>query len=109
MSAYDELVSFLEEGEAVEAIVFGEFGWGGGYGEPAPQPVPKDKQGIIMSLEEARPMMQSWSFRGGFGAPDCYAVYAWTSSRVIWVHEYDGATRLSSAPRSPTICKPEMS
>ncbi|HEX8106676.1 MAG TPA: hypothetical protein VF516_03060, partial [Kofleriaceae bacterium] len=82
--------------------------WEVGYSEPDPTPVPTDKRGIVLTLEEAAPMMESWAFYGGFGAPDCYAVRIWTNKRVIWVTQYDGATSLDSALRHPSPCVPDM-
>lgn len=118
MSAITELKEFLDEGETVEAIVFGAWGWGSGpgkdgvwekgYGEPEDVPVPFDKRGVLLTLEEAAPMMESWNFDGGFGAPNCYAVHIWTNKRVIWVTQYDGSTSLSSAPRNPVADLPGM-
>ncbi len=113
-SAYEELKDFLAKGEKVEAVVFGGWGWCGddiaepGYGEPSPQPVPPDKRGVVLTLSRARPYMQTWSFYGGFGAPNCYAVRIWTNRRVIWVTQYDGSTRLDSALRNPEPCIPDM-
>lgn len=107
MDAYKDLLDFLEEGENIECIVFGPWGWDG-YGEPDDAPVPKDAQGRMMTADEARPMMEGWSFNGGYGAPDCYAVYVWTDKRVIWVTQYDGATGLDSAPRNPSDTIPDM-
>ena len=111
MTAYTDLMEALEPGEVVESLVFGAWGWGDppdrdgafepGFGEPKPPPVPVALRGRPMSLAEAEPFMQTWTFRGGFGSPDCYAVYVWTNRRVLWVHEYDGATGLASAPRNP--------
>lgn len=111
MSAYSELVEILEDGEVVEAIVFGAWGrgdgpadggeWKAGYGEPTPPPVPFEKRGIRLTLEEAEPMMQSWEFYGGYGSPDCYATHIWTDRRFFWVTQYDGATGLDFAPRHP--------
>lgn len=106
-SAWDDVSNRLRDGEAVEAIVFGEWGWGG-YGEPSPPAVPKEKRGILLSPAVARPLMQSWSFCGGFGAPECYAAYIWTNHRVLWVTQYDGATGLNSAPRNPVAITPVM-
>src|SRR5690554_149073 len=107
MAAYDELLEFLNDGEQVEAIVFGPWGWGNapasdeawerGYGEPDDVPVPFDMRGKVLSLEDAAPFMQQWDFNGGFGAPACYATYIWTDRRVIWVTQYDGSTGLDSA------------
>jgi hypothetical protein len=35
---------------------------------------------------------------------DCHNGFVWTPTRVISVHEYDGATWLISVPRNPTNC-----
>lgn len=107
MNAWEELNAFLVTGETIEAIVFGQYGWNG-YGEPQPPAVPAEKQGVILTPAEAEPLMKSWKFYGGYGSPNCYAVYVWTSARVIWVTQYDGSTSLSSAPRNPTQCIPVM-
>jgi hypothetical protein len=103
-NAYAELIEFLEDGEIVEGIVFGEFGWGSHYAEPEPYPVPETYQGTLLSLEDAKDLMQGWQFDGGFGAAECYPVYVWTNKRVIFVTEYDGATGLNSLPRHPENC-----
>lgn len=113
-SAYEELLEFLRPDETVEAIVFGDFGWSGfapgelGYDEQDPPPVPFDKRRIVMTLEQAKPYMQSWEFEGGFGAPECYETYVWTNQRVIFVSEYDGSTGLNSVPRNPIECDPRF-
>jgi hypothetical protein len=116
MSAYTELVGSMQEGEAVQAIVFGVFGdaeppaegedWTLAPGEPSPPPVPLDQRGRLLTLTQAEPFMQSWSFYGGYGGPRCYAVYVWTNRRVIWVQQYAGETWLSDAPRDPVACVP---
>jgi len=114
VSAIEELREFLGEGEKVEALCFGEWGWGShitgqlGYGEPDPPPVPFDLRGKLLTLEQAEPIMESWSFDGGYGATKCYATYIWTDRRVIWVTQYDGSTCLSAAPRNPVATMPGM-
>jgi len=108
MNAMDDVKKILKEGEFIEAIVFGDWGWGG-HDEPEPYPVPKEKKGVILSEANATPMMDGWSFNGGFGAATCYATYIWTNQRTLWVTNYDGATYLSSAPRNPISTMPEMS
>jgi hypothetical protein len=118
MSAIEQLRKFLVDGESVEGIVFGVWGWGSapqdgdewepGYLEPDPPPVPFDLRGRVMTLDEAAPYMESWEFYGGFGAPDCYAVTIWTDRRVIWVTQYDGSTGLDAAWRNPTAGYPDM-
>lgn len=118
MSAETELLEYLGPDETVEAVVFGPWGWGSaprdggpwepGYSEPEPPAVPFDRRGVVLTWEEARPMMQSWNFYGGYGAPDAYATYIWTNQRVIWVTQYDGSTCLSDAPRIPSAIMPDM-
>lgn len=119
MNAWDDLQKYLNPAEKVESVIFGPWGWGRapykteqewelGFFEPDPPPIPFDKRGILMTAEQAAPLMQTWSFNGGYGSPECYAVYIWTSHRVIWVTQYDGATSLDSAPRNPIACMPDM-
>jgi hypothetical protein len=107
-NAYAELLEYLEDGETVENIVFGEFGWGSNFNEPQPYPVPETMQGTLMSLEDAKPLMDGWQFDGGYGAAECYPVYVWTNKRVIFVSEYDGSTHLNSLPRHPEACHPNF-
>jgi hypothetical protein len=116
--AWNDLDKKLEDGETIEAIVFGAWGWSSppdddkqwkpAYGEPSPPPVPFEKRGVILSAEEGRPLMKGWSFFGGYGSPEAYAIRVWTNRRVIWVTQYDGSTWLSSAPRNPTAHLPDM-
>lgn len=105
MNAYEELLEFLKDDEEVEGVVFGEFGLGDFDNLPI---IPKDVQGRVLSLEEAKRYMQDWKFSGGYGAPDCAATYIWTNKRVIWVTKYDGATWLSSIPRNPEPIMPKL-
>lgn len=117
-SAYQELIGILQDGEQVEGIVFGAWGWGGAprpgedwkleLDEPEDPPVPFAVRGSVLSLDEAKPYMRGWSFFGGYGAPDCYATYIWTDRRVIWVTQYDGSTQLDDAPRHPENTMPDM-
>lgn len=106
MNAYKDLIDYLEEGEVVDGIVFGEYGWGGHREDT--KFVPKDKQGVLLTLAQAEPMMDGWTYDGGYGAPECYATYVWTNKSVIWVTQYDGSTTLNSAPRHPVSCIPDM-
>lgn len=48
-------------------------------------------------------------FDDGFGAADCFPVYAWTKSRVYFIKEYDGATGLAWVPRNPVDISPSFS
>lgn len=107
MSAIEELKKMLNDGERIESIVFGDYGWSG-YNEPEPPAIPVDLRGKPMEIDEAAKYMKTWSFYGGYGAPECYAVYIWTTERVMWVTQYDGATGLNFAPRNPSDTMPEM-
>lgn len=111
-NAYEELMAYLEEGETVEGIVFGQWGWGSGtgklgYKEEEPF-IPFNLRSKVLTIQVAEPYMKAWSFYGGYGAPMCYATNIWTNKRVIWVTEYDGSTCLNSATRNPTDYEPDM-
>lgn len=120
MSAFQELQEFLNENEIVESIVFGAFGWGeepqsdndkwefGFHEKVLEQPIPFELRGKLLTLEEAKPHMQCWSFYGGYGSPNCYKTIIWTNERVISISEYDGSTCLVGIPRNPQECFPEM-
>lgn len=118
-NAKEEITNLLLEDERVEGVCFGPYGWGyapdegeewdTGYGEDRLEYViPFDKRGVVLEWEEAQGFMEGWSFYGGFGSPDCYATYIWTTTRVFWVTQYDGATTLDWLPRNPEDCMPEM-
>ena len=100
MSAYREMMDCLEDGEIVEAITFGEWGWDG-YKEPKPPPIPSNMKGRVLTVDEAKPLMQDWKIYSGYGAPECYAIRVWTNTRILWVTQYDGSTRIDDSPRNP--------
>lgn len=54
----------------------------------------------VLTWEEARPILD-YEYDSGFGAQDCHSLYIWTPTRVIYVHEYDGATWPEAIPRNP--------
>jgi len=105
MNAFDELQLQLQDNEHVEGIVFGTFGWNSWCHDA--QIVPTNKQGILMSLDKAKPYLEQFKFRGGYGSPDTHAVYIWTNLSVFFVSMYDGATALERIPRNPMNCMPE--
>jgi hypothetical protein len=53
-----------------------------------------------VSWVEAFPVL-NYHFDAGYGGQDCHDIWAWTPTRVLFVHEYDGATGVVSAPRFP--------
>lgn len=94
-----------EAGAPIEAVVIGEHGWGGTSDEPArPRPA---RRGVVLTWDEARSMLD-YEYSTGYGAPECDAIRVWTASKVLWVTQYDGATRLSSALRNPVDHVPDM-
>ena len=116
-NAAHEVLTELEPGETVEAVVFGAFGWGS-YDDDDDEPaadddpvvdddeltariIPREKRAVPLTWEEAAPLMAGWSFYGGYGAPSCYATYIYTNHRIFYVSQYDGATSLRSLPRHP--------
>lgn len=100
-NAYSELMEYLNKDELVEAIIFGEWGWEG-YNEPTPNIVNHNLFGEILSIDEAKPLLERFSFLGGFGSPNCYAVRIFTNQRIIWVTQYDGSTTLDGTIIKPT-------
>lgn len=105
MSARDELIEFLREGEIVEGVVFGD--WGNNFLAKDPLIVPLEKRNFVISIDEAFDYMSGWSFENDFSSK-CYATYIWTNQRVIWVESSDGSTGLVSMPRHPINCDPDM-
>jgi len=51
--------------------------------------------------EAAKPVL-SYEYDAGYGGQDCHDFWAWTPTRVLFVHEYDGSTSIASAPRNPS-------
>ena len=100
-SAWQDVVEELQEGERIEAVIFGPWGWGG-YREPDPPKVPHDLFGKVLKPEEAKQYMEDWTFYTDYGAPECYAAYIYTNWRIFFVVQYDGATWLEWIPRNPT-------
>jgi hypothetical protein len=85
--------------EEIEAIVISPPSYFGGYGDKdRPSPV---RYGVALTWVEARPMLD-YKYDDGFGLQDCDDVYVYTATRVLYVHEYDGSTRIAGLPRHPT-------
>jgi hypothetical protein len=111
----------LHEAEGpIEGIVFGAWGWGNlpvlvdeegiperEFGEPNP-PIPPHLRGVLLKWEDAEPWLEIFSCYTGYGAPDCYAITAWTPSQVLFIVQYDGSTSLQSVPRNPVSHNPRM-
>jgi hypothetical protein len=89
-------------GEAVEAIVVGKHDDRQYDNEP---PLPDEN--IILSRQVGLAKLDV-EYDNSYGAADCFPMYAWTASRVFFIHEYDGSTRLCWAPRHPVAIEPEF-
>lgn len=88
------------DGEPVEGVVIGKFGWGHEDRAVA-------VEGKVISWGEARPLLD-YIYDDGFGGADCHAIWLWTPTRVMFVSEYDGSTTLTWVPRNPIDGKPGM-
>lgn len=53
-----------------------------------------------VTWEDALPHL-SYKYDSGFGGQECHNVWAWTDTRVLFIHEYDGSTHVLSVPRGP--------
>lgn len=123
-NAMDDLKKFLKKKkieEPIETITFGN--WGGDndeenyerftedspYFTPKSRIIPKDMKNKCLTEKEAEPFMKGWTFYNGYGYPQTYASYIWTTNHIIWVTEYDGSTKLDFAPRNPSNIIPYIS
>lgn len=94
------------EGEAIEAVVIGEMGWGN-YGHDAVKNYSQMPKGKLLTWDEAEKWID-YEFDSGYGAPGCQAIYAWTANKVIAISAYGGATSCYSIPRNPIDVMPFM-
>jgi len=72
----------------------------GGYSRPDDKP----DHGLgsnAIPWAEAKPIL-SYQYCTGYGGQECHDFWAWTATRVLFVHEYDGSTTIGSAPIAPT-------
>lgn len=53
-----------------------------------------------VSWELAAPVLD-YEYSAGFGSQDCHDIIAWTATKVLSIHEYDGSTSVISVPRNP--------
>lgn len=54
--------------------------------------------GKVLTFEEIWPHL-NYEYDAGYGTQDCHDFFAWTATRVFFVHEYDGSTWVRNAPR----------
>jgi hypothetical protein len=57
-----------------------------------------------VSWDMAAPVLD-YAYDAGFGGQDCHNIWAWTRTRVLSIHEYDGSTSIISVPRNPAPYK----
>lgn len=69
--------------------------------------IPDDKINTPISWAEALQFL-NYEYDDRFGAEDCYPVYIWTATRVLFVFEYDGSTTVHVLPRHPAVCAPDF-
>ena len=86
-------------GEKIEAMVVGKH-----YDRSFKDDALADENIILMREDGLKKVDQQYD--DGYGGADCFPLYAWTKSRVFFVHEYDGATALHYAPRHPGTIEP---
>jgi hypothetical protein len=86
------------------ACVIGTVGFS--YYDDDPEKGAPVRRGVLLSWDEARPMLD-YKFDAGFGGQDCHNVWVWTPDRVLFVAEYDGATSVEGVPRNPTAGDPQ--
>ena len=91
--------------EQIEGIVIGNYSTSTYYHEDEPKNVPR--RGVMLTWNEAFPYLD-YEYDNGFGTAECHAITAWTTTKVIFVSEYDGATCVVSIPRHPTKHEPAM-
>lgn len=87
--------------EPIEAIVIDTFCRFFDDGEDDKHRTGDSLAGRILSWPEARAALDYY-YDSGYGSQDCHDICAYTPTRVIFVHEYDGSTSLHSVPRNPT-------
>lgn len=94
-SAWNEVLSQLEDDEPIEAVVFGHR-----QGiAPGGELVPAGKINKLLSPETAAPLMDGWHI--GDAAEPPQPMLLWTDRRVFSVAFEPRGTRLTWAPRDP--------
>ena len=101
---FAESIEKRADGEEIEAIVIeDDDSWDseeGEEGEEGERAIPAALLGVPLSWGVARPLLD-YRYDGGYGAQDCHNIWAYTATRVLFVHEYDGATWITSVFRHP--------
>lgn len=100
---WKEIVDYAR-GEKIEAAIIGsECDYGGPY-------VPRLRPRFLNVVLTPRRAKELLSYKGGClnGAVSCHPVYIYTTTRVLFVTQYDGHTTFNSVPRNPMNVKVVM-
>ena len=103
---FAEAIEDETNGEPILAVFIagGRTAWNGGaYWSKEKDPartVPPGSLDIALSWSVARPLL-NYRYNDGFGSQDCHDIIAWTESRVLLIHEYEGSTSVIWVPRNP--------
>jgi hypothetical protein len=113
-SFYQQIDEALYKKEKITGIVFGSWrDWDFLSGEKEDTKeeevplVPEDKRGVVLTLEEAKPYLEGWDIC----SEDCifaYVIFVWTTLRVFFVVDRDGAWELNSVPAIPVNTMPYL-
>jgi len=87
--------------EPIEAMVVGKHDSADWSAPPLPD------ENVLLSAEAGLAKVDQ-NYNNSYGGADCFPLYAWTKSRVFFVHEYDGSTGVVWAPRNPMDLEPEF-
>lgn len=107
MSNFRQDILNAANGEAILGIVLSDPNhWRderpfNGYDGEKTWPIPDDAVDIVLPWATVAPWLDR-EYDDGYGGQDCPSIYAWTSTRVLFVGTYDGATWVSSIPRNPS-------
>uniref|UniRef100_A0A6H1ZP89 Uncharacterized protein n=1 Tax=viral metagenome TaxID=1070528 RepID=A0A6H1ZP89_9ZZZZ len=97
------------QGERIEAIVIGPYG---GYDEWSileeyDERIPLEYRDTLIDWTIAKNFLD-YEYSTGYGGAECHAIYAWTPTRVLFVVQYDGSTKIKSISRNPVGGTPEI-
>ena len=100
MANFKQEILAAAGGELIEAISIGRFGDSEAF-EVEKGAVPAERLNQPVSWDEAAAWLD-YDYDDGLGLAECHPIVAWTATRILFVHEYDGSTEVMWAPRHPT-------
>lgn len=102
MSTYAQEIEEIADGPIIGCVI-GKIDYGG-------RAAHLDGNAIafrVVNWPTARKALD-YEYDAGYGGADCQPIYAWTETRVILCHEYDGSTGVLWVPRNPTDIEPQF-